>query len=366
MVKLRRVENRESYPKKASDLLNLSNIPGWVELDLSGFSRTELVGTGLRNVKNSGIFIHPEDLSLLENTTVNFPIILSHSYGTSSKGTLTYRPQDLSTRELVSVPIKIIKATLNNIPYLSEIDKLADSTFKHSEIKIYTTGSNGVRGLIVPNRYYNLNEGRTNASIADFTCNYTSLLNLGKQSFIEKVEENTLNLQSCFNLLLSLISYNPKIRKEKDLKKEVLNELVKCIDEDLFGEKVTEELLKENLPTLQDLDESIFTSNPNIPVYTYHMYFTTYPQINNFLKLMGKEKEFGNNINNPRVSRNDEENIYIFRPELKDENDESRRKHILSILTRPQGQFKVGRAIQRWDDKLTFNSNGHLESVSSN
>ena len=363
MVKLRKIEESVYYPKKASDLLQIISIPGWVELDLSGFSRDKLSGTGLNNVRNSGVFIHPDDIPLLENNSVNFPIILSHSYGISKDNSLTYRPKELSTRELVSVPEEIIKSALKNTRYLSEIDKLAGFNFKR-DITIYTTGSNGIKGLQVPNKYYNIDEGRIKASETDFTCFYKSLYDLGKQTFIEKKEESNLDLESCFNLLTKILPYNPKIRREIDLRTNIISKFIKSLDKSLLGEDITEESLKTDLDIIKELDSSIFISDPQIPVYAYTLYFTKYTQINTFLNFLGKNKKFTNSIDKPKnINRNSSGNIYIFRPGLSKESDENKRKHILSILTQPQGQFKVGRAIDHWNDSLNFNSNGHLDSV---
>ena len=363
MVKLRKIEASAYYPKKASDLLHTSSIPGWVELDLSGFSRDKLSGTGLKNVKNSGVFIHPDDIPLLEKDSINFPIILSHSYGLSKDNSLTYRPKELSTRELVSVPEEIIKSAIKNTRYLSEIDKLAGLNFKR-DLTIYTTGSNGIKGLQVPNSYYNIAEGRVKASETDFTCFYKSLYDLGKQTFIEKKEKSNLDLESCFNLLTKILPYNPKIRREIDLRTDIINKFIKSLDKSLLGENITEDSLKADLDTIKELDSSIFKSNPHIPVYTYNLYFTKYTQINIFLNLLGKDKKFTNSIDKPQnINRNSSGNIYIFRPGLSKESDENKRKHILSIITQPQGQFKLGRAIDHWNDSLNFNSNGHLDSV---
>ena len=250
MVRLIRKEEKDVYPRIAKDLLKISKIPSWVELDLSGFPKTSLIGTGLDPVKNSGVFIHPEDIPLLGNVNVNFQEVLSHSYGTSSGGTLTYRPLNQSTRILVSIPLEIMKS-IKNTTTLTDIDKILG--FHRMNTEIYTTGSGGIKGYKIPLSYYGMNEGRTSPQITDFTCQYKSLLPLGKQNFIEKTVEDLLTKEQCLTLLLGLLEFTPKIARDKQLKKDLLQSLMLSLDSSLFDGNVTEEIVKLNKDIISDL-----------------------------------------------------------------------------------------------------------------
>jgi hypothetical protein len=362
MVKLIRKEGATKYPNIAKDLLQISSIPNWVELDLSKFSRDSLIGTGLSAVKNSGVYIHPDDIPLLNGLSVNFQEILSHSYGTSSDGTLTYRPSNQSTRVLVSIPLDVMRV-IKNIRVLTDIDKILD--FHRTDTMIYTTGSGGIKGYRIPNSYYGITEGMVSAQITDFTCTYRSLLSVDKQSFIEQKSDESLTQDQCFELLLGLLEFTPKNSRDKQLKKELMSSLIQSVDSSLFDEPITENLLIANKDILADLGPSTFTNTPKVKFYTYSMYFYTQNQVNSFLKMLNKDPKVGNSVQQPNVNRNagTETNIYVFRPSLKGATDENKRKHILSILTCPTGQFKISQAIKNWNEPLKFSPTGHLDSV---
>lgn len=365
MVKLVRKEEANKYPKVAKDLLNIDRIPNWVELDLSGFPTLSLIGTGLRNVKNSGVFIHPDDLPRIKDRSVNFPEILSHSHGKSYKGSLVYR--DRNDGKLVSVPIPVMNK-IKRIQVLSEVDTILH--LGRTNLTVYTTGSNNNKGFIIPNTFYGINEGRTSASETDFTVTYTSLFNIDKQSnsYIEKKAETRITKEESIVLLEGLIDNTYKKARDKNLKKALMKELCNSIDQELFDEEINEETVKENISDIKDLGSEVFKNIPKIFIYTYNMYFSTQNQVNGFLALLGLQA-IPPEIEDPSiqsVNRNEVEgNIYVFRPDLKNEKDEGKRKHILSILTYPQDKYTISRAINKWDDQLLFSSNGYLNKVIS-
>ena len=367
MVKLARKEYVIRYPKTAKDLLSIETLPGWVELDLSKIPREELVGTGLQNVKNSGVYIHPSDIQYLKSKSVNLSEVISHSYGNRSGNTLVYRPTGLSTRVLVTVPLVLVKKIWSK-RYLSEIDRFLaklDPSFGQHSYQIYTTGSNGEKGYKIPNSYYGIKEGRSDARITDFELDCVSVVDISDLSCVEKSKSIRLEDDLVFPLFIFLLETSFSTAQDKKIKEDILQSCMKVIDWDLLDCDKSIKSLEDNKDFLEELGKDIFTSTPVIKYYSYHLYFDDIKKISQFLDFFKKDAKLPDQIPSTKVDRNSdiESNIYLFRPSLKNETDESKKKHILSILTKPANQFKVSRAISSWSDKIQFNPDGSIAKL---
>ena len=103
--------------------------------------------------------------------------------------------------------------------------------------------------------------------------------------------------------------------------------------------------------------DALFPKGVHIPYTKYHLYFNTLSSVNQFLSFVGKQG-FGSflEVSQVDVKRTEEDNIYLYIPSKVKEGD----LHVLSILTMPAGQFKVGQAAKNDSAALNFDSKGHL------
>ena len=380
MVKLIRKESVAKNPATLKDLINIAlSDPSWkplnwIELDLSEYSRNAVTGSGLTNGVNKGVYIHKDDIKRLGSFNVNFPEILSHSIGMNVGDTLVCRPDNQSTRVLVSVPLVVIKKVWSN-KFLCEVDRViagiigkGNPKFYQHNYHIYTTGSNTIKGYEIPNSYYGIKEGKTSQAITDFEFDVSTVIDMGSlKGVAEVVTKGNLEDSVAFELFVRLLNADVIKRetaRDREIKKGVLSIFFEALDWgvlDLEYDGVIDSSVKKMRGMIDDIKEwgydALFPKGVHIPYTKYHLYFNTLSSVNQFLSFVGKQG-FGSflEVSQVDVKRTEEDNIYLYIPSKVKEGD----LHVLSILTMPAGQFKVGQAAKNDSAALNFDSKGHL------
>ena len=380
MVKLIRKESVAKNPATLKDLINIAlSDPSWkplnwIELDLSDYSRDAVTGSGLTNGVNKGVYIHKDDVKRLGSFNVNFPEILSHSVGKNTGDTLVFRPDNQSTRVLVSVPLVVIKKVWSN-KFLCEVDRViagiigtGNPKFYQHNYHIYTTGSNAIKGYEIPNSYYGIKEGKTSHTITDFEFDVSTVIDMSGLGGIAKViTKGNLDDSVAFELFVRLLNAEVNKRetaRDREIKKGVLSIFFGALDWsvlDLEYDGVIDSEVKKLSGMIEDIKEwgydALFPKGVRIPYTKYHLYFNTLSSVNQFLGFVGKQGfDSSMEVSQVDVKRTGEDNIYLYIPSKAREGN----LHVLSILTMPTGQFKVGQAAKNDRAILNFDSNGHL------
>ena len=380
MVKLIRKESVAKNPATLKDLIHIAlSDPSWkplnwIELDLSEYSSNAVTGSGLTNGVNKGVYIHQDDVKRLGSFSVNFSEILSHSVGMNIGDTLVCRPNGQSTRILVSVPLVVIKKVWSN-KFLCEVDRIiagiigkGNPKFYQHNYHIYTTGANTIKGYEIPNSYYGIKEGKTSPTITDFEFDVSTVIDMSSLNGVaEAVTEGKLEDSVAFELFVNLLNAGVSKRetaRDREIKKGVLSIFFEALDWgvlDLEYDGVIDSAVKKLRGMVEDIKdwgyEDLFPKGVHIPYTKYHLYFKTLSSVNKFLDFVGKQG-FGTSleVSPVDVKRTEEDNIYLYIPSKAKEGN----LHVLSILTMPTGQFKVGQAARNDQAKLSFDSNGHL------
>lgn len=329
MVRLHRVFESAFPITKTSQIKSLTSPPpGWVELDLTGMDTSS---SGLKSGVNKGVYIHKDDLNLFRSNNdnvINYRTIVGHSYGDQFRNSLTYKPsdkyRDSGIIKRVAIP-KPFVSKLKSYRYLAAVDSYMEG-FGLIDWVVYTNSFQGASSLKVPKNAY---ERRSTQQFAEYECMYLSLRDLSKADFIFKKEEKSLSDDELLNLV-SVLFYQDikwKSRLDKDIVKNLRDDIEKCIDTSLFSsmEDVVKEIPKD------ELDMGIFSKQPTIKKYTYTFNLYTVQDFKDFVLMMGgAAPSVTSTLDNPNTDRLKGVTYFIL-----DSRDDA--PHPIACLTRDSG-----------------------------